>query len=62
MYFQRIKHLREEFEYTQDYVAKYLGCNRSTYANWETGNIIIPLDIASKLAILYSVFLSFILV
>lgn len=61
MYFQRIKHLREEFEYTQDYVAKYLGCNRSTYANWETGNIIIPLDIASKLAILYSVPLSFIL-
>ena len=61
MYFQRIKHLREEFEYTQDYVAKYLWCNRSTYANWETGNIIIPLDIASKLAILYSVPLSFIL-
>ncbi|MGN1341684.1 MAG: helix-turn-helix domain-containing protein [Bacilli bacterium] len=61
MYFQRIKHLREEFEYTQDYVAKYLGCNRSTYANWETGNIIIPLDVASKLAILYSVPLSFIL-
>ena len=51
MYFQRIKHLREEFESTQDYVAKYLGCNRSTYANWETGNIIIPLDIASKFAI-----------
>lgn len=61
MYFQRMKHLREEFEYTQDYVAKYLGCNRSTYANWKTGNIIIPLDIASKLAILYSVPLSFIL-
>lgn len=47
MYFQRIKHLREEFEYTQDYVAKYLVCNRPTYANWETGNIIFPLDIAS---------------
>lgn len=48
MYFQRIKHLIEEFEYTQDYVAKYLVCNRPTYANWETGNMIIPLDIESK--------------
>lgn len=61
MYSQRIRHLREEFEYTQDFVADYLECNRSTYANWETGNIIIPLDIASKLAILYNVPLSFIL-
>lgn len=61
MYSQRIKHLRENFEYSQDFVANYLECNRSTYANWETGNIIIPLDIASKLAILYGVPLSFIL-
>lgn len=52
---QRIQHLREEFEYTQDFVAEYLECNRLTYANWETGNITIPLDIASKLAILYNV-------
>ena len=58
---QRIQHLREEFEYTQEFVAEYLECNRSTYANWETGNIILPLDIASKLAILYNVPLSFIL-
>lgn len=28
---QRIQHLREEFEYTQDFVADYLECNRSTY-------------------------------
>ena len=61
MYSQRIKHLREEFEYTQDFVADYLECTRSTYANWETGNIIIPLDMASKLDILYNVPLSFIL-
>jgi len=58
---QRIQHLREEFEYTQEFVAEYLECSRSTYANWETGNIIIPLEIASKLAVLYNVPLSFIL-
>ena len=58
---QRIQHLREEFEYTQEFVAEYLECNRSTYANWETGNIILPLEVASKLAVLYNVPLSFIL-
>ncbi len=43
---QRIQHLREEFEYTQEFVAEYLECSRSTYANWETGNIILPLEVA----------------
>ena len=61
MYCPRTIILREEFEYTQKYVAKYLDCNRSTYANWETGNIILPLDIANKLAMLYNVSLSYIL-
>ena len=58
---QRIQDLLEEFEYTQEFVAEYLECSRSTYANWETGNIIIPLEVASKLAVLYNVPLSFIL-
>lgn len=58
---QRIRALREEFEYTQKYVADYLKCKRTTYASWETGHIILPLDIANKLAILYNVPLSFIL-
>lgn len=58
---QRIQHLREEFEYTQEFVAEYLECSRSTYTNWETGNIILPLEVASKLAVLYNVPLSFIL-
>lgn len=61
MYCPRTRILREEFEYMQKYVAKYLDCNRSTYANWEIGNIILPLDIANKLAILYNVSLSYIL-
>lgn len=61
MYSQRIRALREEFEYTQKFVADYLKCKRTTYASWETGHIILPLDIANKLAILYNVPLSFIL-
>ena len=61
MYFQRTKMLREEFGYTQNYVAKYLKCSRSTYANWESGYIMLPLDIASKLSILYGVSISYVL-
>ena len=46
MFFPRIKALREEFEYTQQYVADYLDIKRTTYASWETGHIILPLNIA----------------
>lgn len=61
MYIQRLNKLREEKEYTQQFVADKLGINRSTYANWETGNIILPLDVADKLSLLYEVPLSYIL-
>ena len=61
MYFPRIKALREEFEYTQQYVADYLNCKRTAYANWEIGYVILPLDMANKLAILYNVPISYVL-
>ena len=61
MYFPRTRALREEFEYTQQFVADYLNCKRTTYESWETGHIILPLDIANKLAILYNVPISYVL-
>lgn len=61
MYFPRTRALREEFEYTQQFVADYLNCKRTTYESWETGHIILPLDIANKLANLYNVPISYIL-
>lgn len=61
MYFPRTRALREEFEYTQQFVANYLNCKRTTYESWETGHIILPLDIARKLANLYNVPISYIL-
>lgn len=61
MYFPRTRALREEFEYTQQFVANYLNCKRTTYESWETGHIILPLDIANKLANLYNVPISYIL-
>ena len=35
MYIQRLNKLREEKEYSQQFVAEKLNVNRSTYANWE---------------------------
>ena len=61
MYFPRTRALREEFEYSQQFVADYLNCKRTTYESWETGHIILPLDIANKLAILYNVPISYVL-
>ncbi|MDD2494525.1 MAG: helix-turn-helix transcriptional regulator [Tissierellia bacterium] len=61
MYFQRLKDLREDKEFKQDEMASKLNCKRSTYANWENGTIIIPLDIADELSILYNVSLSYVL-
>lgn len=61
MYFPRTRALREEFEYTQQFVADYLNCKRTTYESWETGHIILPLDVANKLANLYNVPISYIL-
>jgi len=61
MYFPRTRALREEFEYTQQFVADYLNCKRTTYESWETGHIILPLEIANKLAMLYKVPLSYVL-
>ena len=61
MYMQRLNKLREEKEYSQQFVADKLNVNRSSYANWEVGNIIIPLNIADKLSLLYDVPISYVL-
>lgn len=53
--YKRIKDLREDNDYTQDYVAEYLKVNRSSYANWENGDNIIPLDVLDNLTLLYNV-------
>lgn len=59
--YRLIKDLREDNDYTQNDVAKYLKVNRSTYASWENGDNYIPLRIVDKLSLLYNVPLSFLL-
>lgn len=61
MKYNKIKDLREDHDYSQNFVSDYLGVNRSTYANWENGDNLIPLDIADKLSLLYNTTLSFLL-
>lgn len=61
MYFNNIKKLRNEKELTQEQISKELNVNRSSYNNWERGIVMIPLDIADKLSLYYSVSLSCVL-
>ncbi|MBQ4117321.1 MAG: helix-turn-helix transcriptional regulator [Clostridia bacterium] len=49
----RIRDLREDNDYTQKYVAKYLVCDQSLYSKYERGERPVPLEIMVKLAKLY---------
>ena len=55
MEFKRIKNLREDYDFTQDYVAKYLKVNRVVYNRYENGIREIPISILIKLSKLYNV-------
>lgn len=59
--YKRIKDLREDHDYTQDYIANYLKTNRSSYANWESGDNLIPLDKLDMLSVFYNVPFSYLL-
>lgn len=55
MEFKRIKDLREDHDYTQEYVAKYLNINRVVYNRYENGIREIPISLLIKLSKLYNV-------
>ena len=59
MVYKRIKDIREDNDYTQEYVSYKLNVNRSTYANWENGDIVIPLDKLDELSLLYNIPISY---
>ena len=60
MYFKRLKELREEHEYTQDYIASYLKINRIVYIRYENGTREIPVSYLIKLSELYNVSIDYI--
>lgn len=54
-YIHIIKELREDSDYTQQYVATYLGTSQTMYARYERGASEIPVRHIIKLCELYNV-------
>ena len=42
-YIERIKNLREDHDYTQEYVSNYLGTSQTMYARYERGANELPI-------------------
>ena len=55
MVFSRIRDLREDKDWTQEYVAEQLGIKQTTYSIYELGKINVPAEMFMKLADLYGV-------
>ena len=56
-----IRNLRENHEYKQETIAKYLGVVQQTYSNYEKGHTSLPLDYLVKLTKFYNVSADFLL-
>ena len=50
-----LRDLREDHDYKQETVAKYLGVSQQTYSNYENGHREIPISVVTKLAQFYQV-------
>ena len=59
--FRRIRHLREDHDYTQKQIAGMLHCSQQVYSNYELGQRDIPTEILIKLSSFYSVSVDYIL-
>ena len=51
--YEMLKDQREDHDYTQQYLADYLGIGRTMYRRYETGETEIPVRHLKKLCILY---------
>lgn len=61
MFLKRIRDLREDRDLYQRELAKYLGVDQSTYSDYESGRINLPLDVLTKLADFYNVNIDYLL-
>ena len=52
---ERIKELRSRLHLSQDYVAKYLGIEKSAYVQMEKGDCMLSVDDADRLRALFGV-------
>lgn len=60
-YIKRIRDLREDNDYTQEYVAKYLNTSQTMYARYERGANELPIRHLISLCKLYGVSSDYIL-
>ena len=60
-YYPRLKDLREDHDYSQEYIAKYLKMKQPQYSRYERGLRDIPTDILVSLAKLYKTSTDYIL-
>ena len=60
-YIERIKNLREDHDYTQEYVSNYLGTSQTMYARYERGANELPIRHLLSLCKLYHVSSDYIL-
>jgi transcriptional regulator with XRE-family HTH domain len=59
MVIEHIRHLREDKDIKQTTLAKYLQVNQSTYSDYETGKINIPIEALIKIADYHNVSLDY---
>ena len=59
MKFERIRDLREDNDFKQIHLAEYLCVKQSTYSDYESGKINIPIETLLKLADFYTTSLDF---
>ncbi len=60
-YIKKIRDLREDHDYTQEYVAQYLGTSQTMYARYERGANEMPIRHLIALCHLYNVSADYIL-
>lgn len=53
LYIPMLRDLREDCDFTQEVVAKYLGISQHTYSEYERGKVELPIKHLMKLAKLY---------
>lgn len=61
MYYYRIRELREDHDYTQQFVAEKLGIHQEQYSRYERGERELPIRHLIKLSQLYNVSTDYIL-
>ena len=60
-HYPRLRHLREDNDYTQVYVAQYLHISQPGYSKYESGANDLPTDVLIQLARLYNTSVDYLL-